>query len=175
MSIITVDNYYPINLKYDKVKPRVFRFDYRKHKYAVYMYLDPFHSGHYKYEFNCCGKKQKIETAYLPVYVGKLERPLQYRMNQHINNFNRNIDDTQNQYKKKFFQELERQIEQNKESGNPDPLMPRDLDEYKNNWIIIIKTFDDVNELREYERSLIKAIGTQFDGSGPLVNKKKGN
>lgn len=175
MSIITIDNYHPVNLKYDKVNPRVFRFDYRKHKSAVYIYLDPFHSGVYKYEFECCGKKQKLETAYLPVYIGKLEHPLQYRMNQHVNNFTRDIAESQNQYKKKFFQELQRQIAQNRESGNPDPLMPRDLDEYKKNWIIIIKTFTNIDELREYEREMIKAIGAQFDSSGPLVNKKKGN
>jgi len=175
MSIITIDNYHSTNLKYDKIKPRVYRFDYRKHKYAVYVYLNPFEHGDYKYEFRCCGKKMKFESAYLPVYIGKLEHPLQYRMNQHVNNFSRKFEDTQNQYKKKFFEELERQIEHNKDSGNPDPLMPRNLDEYKKNWVIIIKAFDNVKDLREYERELIKAIGVQYDGSGPLTNKKKGN
>jgi len=173
--IITSDSYKTTNLKYDKVSPRVARFDYRKHKYAIYIYLDPFHSGEYEYKFKCYGKPQTVKSAYLPVYVGKLENSLQYRMNHHINNFARNIEDSQNQFKKKFFQELERQIEQNKQSGNPDNLMPKSLDEYKNNWIIIIKTFDNPKDLREYERELIKAIGTQYDGSGPLVNKKKGN
>ena len=175
MSIITTDTYSPVNLKYDKVKPRVHRFDYKKHNYAVYIYLDPFHQGYYKYEFKCCGRNEKLETAYLPVYIGKLEHPLQYRMNQHINNFARNIDDTQNQYKKRFFQELERQIEQNKQSGNPDPLLPKNIDDYKKHWIIIVKTFNNKKDLAEYERELIKVIGTQYDGSGPLVNKKKGN
>ena len=173
--LITSDNYKTANLKYDKVSPRVVRFDYRKHKYAVYMYLDPFHSGNYEYKFKCCGKIQNVKTGYLPVYVGKLENSLQYRMNQHVNNFIKDFQDTQNQYKRKFFQELEKQIEDNKQSGNPDNLMPRNLDEYKKHWVVIIKTFDNPKDLREYERELIKAIGTQFDGSGPLTNKKKGN
>jgi len=175
MSIITADNYKSVNLKYDKVSPRVHRFDYRKHHYAVYIYLDPFQSGNYIYKFECCGKPQTLKTGYLPVYVGKLERPLQYRMNQHLNNFSAGREDTQNQYKKQFFQELERMIEANKNSGNPDNLMPRDLDDYKKYWVVIVKTFDDKKQLAEYERNLIKAIGVQYDSSGPLTNKKKGN
>lgn len=175
MSIITADNYKTTNLKYDKVSPRIHRFDYRKHKYAVYMYLNPFHSGDYEYKFHCCGKAQTLKSAYLPVYVGKLEHPLQFRMNQHLNNFKADRQDTQNQYKKQFFEELQRQMENNKGSGNPDTLMPYNLDDYKKFWVVIIKTFDDKNQLAEYERELIKIIGCQFDGSGPLTNKKKGN
>jgi len=175
MSIITIDSYTPVNLKYDKVNPRVHRFDYRKHHYAVYMYLDPFHEGHYKYEFECCNKKQKLETAYLPVYVGKLERPLQYRMNHHLNRFVTDKEDSQNQYKHRFFEQLEQQIDNNKGSGHPDTMMPKDMYDYKNHWIVIVKTFDNKDDLAEYERNLIKAIGCQFDHSGPLVNKKKGN
>ena len=139
------------------------------------MYLDPFESGNFKYEFDCCGKKQKLETAYKPVYVGKLETPLAYRMNHHINNFKKDFEESQNQYKKEFFRQLEANIQRNRDSGAPDSLMPADLDDYKKHWVVIVKAFDDKNELRQYEKALITAIGTQYDHSGPLVNKKKGN
>ena len=146
--MITVDSYTSVNLKYDKVKPRVFRYNYLKHKYAVYMYLDPFESGHFKYEFKCCGVPQVVESAYKPVYVGKLESPMQYRMNQHLNNFVRDFQESKNQYKRKFFDDLVLNIQRNRDSGAPDTLMPQDLDEYKKHWIIILKSFDSPQEVR---------------------------
>ena len=161
-------------MKFHKVEPRLNNYDYRTHKYAIYVYLDPFVVWDKKVAFECCGKKQKFHFYYLPIYVGKLESPIVYRQNHHLHFFRRGIKDVQNQYKEEYLREIERKMEEERESLTPDPLMPKSWDDYKKGWIIILKTFSDKESLREFEKKLIQAIGVRRDNSGPLVNIVKG-
>ena len=157
-------------MKFEKVSPRETHYDYKRHKYAIYVYLDPFIVWNKKIEVDCCGKKERLHFYYLPIYVGKLESPIAYRQNHHLHYFQRGIKDVQNPFKLNYFREIERKMEENRESASPDPLMPRNWDEYKKGWVIIVKTFDDRDSLRAYEKALIKSIGVLRDNSGPLTN-----
>ncbi len=167
--------YTTVNSKYDKVEPRLHNYDYKNIKYAIYVYLDPFKQSNIEAKFQCCMKPQTVKFHYLPIYIGKLESPLAYRMNQHMHYFTKNIDDIDAKYKKQYLKDIEFHMKENQNQPNPDPMMPRNWDDYKKRWIIIIKRFDNKEDLREYERELIKAVGIMKDSSGPLTNVKKGN
>jgi len=97
--------------------------------------------------------------AYEPIYVGKGVNKGGYRMNQHISQFLNKKD--HNYIKRKKFEEIEKKMKENGMTWN----------DYKNNYIIIYKTFNNEEELLENELELINKIGTQWTKTGPLVNK----
>jgi len=155
--------------KFDKVVPRLNNYDYRTHNYALYVYLDPFVEWKKSYRVG----KNNVFFYYMPIYVGKLESPLAYRMNQHWNLFKKGQQDSKNPYKKEYFQEIMKKMDHEREQPAPDPYMPKNWEDYKKGWIIIQKTFKNREDLRKYESQMISAIGIRRDNTGPLVNVRR--
>lgn len=147
-----------------KMYPREITFDYHKHRYYIYFYLNPFK------EYISENKLGYIEDpliffGYEPIYVGKGVTSHGYRFNQHISNFLKNKET--NQKKKEKFQEIDNLMKKNL------PDKPRNWNDYKQNYIIIYKTFPNEKELLFYEMKIINAIGTLYtpENPGPLTNK----
>lgn len=153
----------------EKVRPRVNHFDYKKYQFYVYVYLNPFKEIQLKYKL----PGQYLEFAYEPIYVGKGTNGKGYRLNQHIKEYLKTGKETKGSYtihnevKKRAFKQLEKDMQQ---YGNSNPKYPRNWEEYKKNWIIVIKALDSQFDLQRFEATVIKTVGTIRRGTGPLVN-----
>ena len=153
----------------EKVRPRINHFDYKKYPFYVYVYLDPFKPEQTKYKL----PGQYLEFAYRPIYVGKATNGAGFRHNQHIAEYlktGKEVEGTttiHNETKKQAFKELEKNMEL---YGSTNAMLPRNWKEYQRDWIIIIKALDNPFELKRFEATVIKTIGTIRRGTGPLVN-----
>jgi hypothetical protein len=146
-----------------KMYPRELNYDYKKHRYYIYIYLNPFIS------YLNDNKLAYIENpniffAFEPFYVGKGTTGHGYRLNQHISSYLSGKE--KNQYKISKFKEIEEKMKSNKF-----PNKPKTWKEYKDHYIITYKAFDNEKDLMEMEKILINKIGTQKFQDGPLVNK----
>jgi len=146
-----------------KAFPREFRFNYLKHRYFLYVYLDPFKCYLDNKELGYIENPDYF-FGYEPFYIGKGTNGHGYRMNQHISIFQKNQET--NIIKRKKFEEIETKMKSNKY-----PDKPKNWTEYKNNYIIILNTFNSEKELQDAEIILINKIGTIYQQNGPLVNK----
>ncbi len=158
--------------KYQKVFPRVDYHDYLTHNFYTYVYLDPFAPKQLKYRIN--GKL--LEFAFEPFYIGRSARGRSFRHNQHIKEHlmgeeNKNNIKIHNRIKKDKFRELESNM---RKFGNSSPDYPSTWDEYQKHWIIILNTYDTVQQLNRHEEDLIRSIGTKKRGTGILTNANLG-
>lgn len=146
-----------------KVYPRELKFDYLKHRYYIYIYLNPFKSYIDNNELGYIEDPQ-LFFGYEPIYVGKGVSGHGYRFNQHISKFLKGQET--NQKKKEKFKEIEK-LMQSRNDG------PKNWNDYKQNYIVIYKTFPNEKELLFYEMTLINKIGTLYstENPGPLTNK----
>jgi hypothetical protein len=147
-----------------KMYPRLVEYSYHSTQYYIYFYLDPFicYLDDEKLGYIQLNNPSNVDTlyfAYEPIYVGKGVNKGGYRMNQHVSQFLNKKD--HNYIKRKKFEEIEKKMKENGMTWN----------DYKNNYIIIYKTFDNEEELLENELELINKIGIQWTKTGPLVNK----
>jgi len=159
--------------KFEKVKPRVPYFDYKKHHMYVYVYLNPFEEKYQKYNI----QGNIIEFAYTPIYIGKgtsnTPNNSGYRLNAHIAEYLKNGQETDgyrtihNETKRLKFKELENNM---RKYGHGNVDLPKNWEEYKKQWIIVLKVFNNQAQLQRGEADLIKGIGTIRKGTGPLVN-----
>ena len=151
-----------------KVQPRINHFDYTKYPFYTYVYLNPFKEVQLKYRL----PGEYLEFAYEPFYIGKATGA-GFRHNQHIAEYLKNGTETVNHrtvhdpYKKEAFKKLEADM---KQYGPTNIKYPRNWEEYQKDWIIVIKALNNASALARYESNVIKIIGTQKRGSGPLVN-----
>lgn len=163
--------------KYEKVRPRLNHFRYKDVSFYIYVYLNPFKQERKIYHLP---NGEYIEFAYEPVYIGKGTNSHTddkfrsgYRMNQHIAEYLKNgsevIDGKQihNEFKRRAFKNIEDNM---RKYGHGDIDMPRNWDEYKKSWVIILNDYPTAMALEAAERNYIKGIGTQRRGTGPLVN-----
>ena len=163
--------------KYEKVRPRLNHFRYKDVSFYIYVYLNPFKQERKLYHLP---NGEYIEFAYEPVYIGKGTNSHTddkfrsgYRMNQHIAEYLKNgsevIDGKQihNEFKRRAFKNIEDNM---RKYGYGDIDMPRNWDEYKKSWVIILNDYPTAMALEAAERNYIKGIGTQRRGTGPLVN-----
>jgi len=154
-----------INLFYSyKIYPRELRFEYQKHRYYIYIYLNPFK------EYITDNKLGVLDNpniffGYEPIYIGKGTTGHGYRFNQHIANYLSGKE--KNQIKKEKFKEIEDLMKKNL------PGKPKNWNDYKQNYVLIYKTFPNEKELLYNEMLLINSIGTLYtpNKKGPLVNK----
>jgi len=164
-----------------KVIPRVDLHDYKNNHFYIYCYLNPFKKGVKKFEvdfdkdlndkYNLSASPTEFIFGYEPIYIGKATGA-GYRHNQHLIEFAKSpqdIDDNNriviNHYKKEAFQNIEKNMEENKDDN-----LPSNWKEYKDNWIIILTTANDQEELMRKEKALINSIGTIRKGTGSLTN-----
>jgi len=103
--------------------------------------------------------------AYEPVYIGKAANRTSYRMNQHLNDFLKNNKTSYNDIKSKVFSEIQSNF------SKALPGQPKNWKEYKDNFIIVLESFEDERSLAQREIELIGKIGCLKNGTGPLVNK----
>jgi len=143
-----------------KMYPRNLEYSYHKTQFYLYFYLDPFvcyldnnEIGYVELSFDT------IYFAYEPFYIGKGSNRSGYRMNQHINDFLKNKGN--NYLKRKKFEEIQKKLKENNQTIN----------DYKNNYIIIYKIFNDEEELLNAEMEIINTIGNLWNKTGPLTNK----
>jgi len=171
-----------INLiKLHKVIPRVDLHDYKNNHFYIYCYLNPFKSVINKFlvdfdkdlndEYNLPSTPTEFIFGYEPIYIGKATGA-GYRHNQHLIEFakcSQDIDDNNriiiNQYKKEAFQKIEDKMKENEDDN-----LPSNWKEYKDNWIIILTTANNQEELIRKEKALINSIGTIRKGTGSLTN-----
>ncbi len=152
----------------EKMRPRINHFDYKKYKFYIYIYLNPFKPAQLKYKM----PGQYVEFAFEPLYVGKATNA-GFRHNQHIAEYlktgleKEGVKTIHNETKKLAFKELEANM---KKYGPTNVNLPSNWTEYQNQWIMIHKVFDNGFDLARYEAKLIKTIGTVRKGTGPLVN-----
>ncbi len=154
-------------LKTYKIFPKLHEFSYMREKYFVYMYLNPFKEYNEPYSFKVLGTE--FCTMYEPLYIGKGTGGSGYRQNQHIKNFTSNKE--QNQIKIKWFKYIEDEMEKAKKAKLVN--RPWNWNEYKKDWVQVIKTFDSAEDLLEFEIKMIREVGTRWDATGPLTNKIK--
>lgn len=149
-----------------KILPRINYHDYKQHKFYIYCYLDPFDKRITKFNI----ANQVYNFGYTPIYIGKASNS-GFRQNQHIPEYLKAGSEEigpqkiHNEIKKKRFAE----IDQNMKSHNNYDL-PKNWDEYKANWVILIDAYQTHDELVQAEKEFIRGIGTIRKGSGPLVN-----
>jgi hypothetical protein len=137
-----------------------------KDLFFLYVYLDPFKEFEKPLEV-----KIGTETfcfAYEPFYVGK-GTGAGYRHNQHISAFTNQREN--NQFKVTKFKE----ISDNMATAAAKKLndKPWNFKEFQNNYVVILKTFEDPKALLRFEMDLINKLGTVQDRSGTLTNKIK--
>jgi len=152
----------------EKVRPRINHFNYNLYPYYVYVYLNPFKEHQSKYKL----PGSYLEFAYEPLYIGKATGA-GFRHNQHIAEYlktgleKKDYQTIHNETKKKKFKELEDNM---KKYGPTNAALPRNWEEYQKDWIIIIKALNNSHALERFEKDVIKIVGTQRRGTGPLVN-----
>jgi len=150
-----------------KMYPREVQFQYQKHRYFIYVYLDPFKEY---IKDNQLGyiKDPNVFFGYEPFYIGKGVNGHGYRFNQHLSSYLSGKE--KNQYKINKFKEIEEKMKSNKY-----PDKPRNWNDFKNTCILIYKTFSNEQELLENEMLLINKIGiigtSDMKYKGPLTNK----
>ena len=143
-----------------KMYPRNLEYNYQKTQFFLYFYLDPFKCYLDNNEIKYIDISiDTIYFAYEPFYVGKGSNRTGYRMNQHINNLLKNKGN--NYLKNKKLEEIINKLK--KESIT--------INEFKNNYIIIYRTFKDEEELLQAEMEIINSIGNLWNKTGPLTNK----
>ncbi len=158
-------------LKTYKVYPSKLDFKYHKHKFFTYVYLDPFEELPKPLEVTApVGSSQPITFcfAYEPIYIGK-GTGAGYRQNQHLKAFQSNKEN--NRYKVEAFQQIQKQMAE--AAATQDNSKPWNWREYKEQYIKILYAFDDPKQLLRFEMTMIKEIGTRWDGTGTLTNKIK--
>jgi len=154
--------------QFEKMRPRINHFDYKKYKYYIYIYLNPFKPVQLKYKL----PGEYVEFAYEPIYVGKATNA-GFRHNQHIAEYlktgleKEGVRTIHNEVKKLAFKKLENDM---RIHGSSNVNFPRTWEEYQKQWIMIHKVFDNGFDLARYEARLIKTIGTVRKQTGPLVN-----
>jgi putative cell wall-binding protein len=146
-----------------KIYPREINYDYKKHRYYIYIYLDPFTSYIEKNKLAYI-EKPDIFFGFEPFYVGKGTTGHGYRLNQHVSSYLSGKE--KNQYKIAKFKEIEEKMKSNKF-----PSKPSNWKEYKDHYIITYAAFNNEAELMETEKVLINKIGVKKFNDGPLVNK----
>ena len=172
--------YYTLPIsKYEKVRPRLNHFRYKDIGFYIYVYLNPFKPVRKLYKLP---NGEDIEFAYEPIYIGKGTNSHTddkfrsgYRMNQHIAEYLKsNMGEEvvsgrtiHNEFKKRAFQELENNM---RTKGYSHSDYPRNWNEYKDNWIIVLNDYPSAQMLEAAEKNYIKGIGTLRRGTGPLVN-----
>jgi len=148
-----------------KVYPREITFNYQKHRNYIYIYLDPFKEYIEEKKLAYIDDPQ-IFFGYEPIYIGKGVTGHGYRFNQHIANYLSGKE--KNRIKKEKFKKIENLMKKNI------PGKPRNWNDYKQNYVIIYKTFSNEKELLYNEMLLISKIGTisaHSGKAGPLTNK----
>jgi hypothetical protein len=153
-------------LKSYKVYPRKIDFNYIKDQFFLYVYLDPFQELTKPLKVNVNGHDYCF--AYNPIYLGK-GTGSGYRQNQHLTNFQN--DRERNIKKIQIFQEINKNMALAAAKSNNDK--PWSWKEYKDQFIIILDTFEDPKMLVKTEMDFINKIGTLWEGKGPLTNKIK--
>jgi len=146
-----------------KMYPKEFNYDYKKHRYYIYIYLDPFTSY---LEHNQLGyiEKPEIFFGFEPFYVGKGTSGHGYRLNQHIQHFIKNKE--KNEFKRYKMNEIQQKMFSNKY-----PDKPKNWKEFQDHFVMVYKAFDNEQDLMNTEKLLINKIGTIKNMDGPLVNK----
>lgn len=152
-------------LKSFKVLPRLHDFRYTRDNFFIYIYLNPF--TEYKKPFSVSVGGEAFCFGYEPLYIGKGSGGSGYRQNQHISEFKTNK--AQNPIKNNWFMYLEKKMQEAK--INNDISKPWDWKEYQSSWVIIAKSFPSSEDLLSFEVKFIQAVGTKWNGTGPLVNK----
>ena len=150
-------------LKSFKIFPRMTHFDYTSNRYFVYVYLNPFIELQKGLRYAVNNKEYCF--GYKPLYVGK-GTGAGYRHNQHIKSWLNKTE--KNIYKLKWFGYLEKEMALAKIKKNHD--LPWDWNEYRNNFVVVLETFNSPQELLNFEVGLIQTIGTIKNSTGPLVN-----
>ena len=157
----------PRQLKFDKVIPRINHFNYYDHTFYVYCYLNPFKEDIKKYTLD------GVETTfgYEPYYIGKATGN-GFRHNQHIAEFKKNNKDmNHNVFKYKYMTMLDSNMKEvEKNPGKFDVSMPRNWDEYQEQWVVVLRGYPSQQELQDGEMKMIKEIGTIKNGQGTLTN-----
>ena len=153
-------------LKTYKVYPRVHQFNYMKDLFFIYIYLDPFKP--YKQPFKVNVQNEDFCFAYEPFYLGK-GTGAGYRHNQHLVAFQQGHEN--NSFKIRAFKTLTDNLAEAAAKQEPDT--PWNLKEYKDRYIVILKTFETPEALLKFEMEFINKLGTQMDHKGPLTNKIK--
>ena len=152
-------------LKTYKVYPSVLNLSYSKDKFFIYVYLDPFHEFQKPFSVKVQGTEYCF--AYEPFYIGKGTNASGYRQNQHISAFLK--DKETNRLKIEKFQEVKEHMVQS--AAQHDISKPWNWKEFQENYIKILKTFDNPTDLLKFEMEIIQKIGTVYQHKGPLVNK----
>ena len=165
--------------KFEKVRPRLNHFKYKDVSFYIYVYLNPFKPLRSLYKLP---NGEHIEFAFEPIYIGKGTNSHTddkfrsgYRMNQHIAEYLKsNVGEEvvngrtiHNEFKKRAFKDLESNM---LKLGHSNVDYPRNWDEYKDNWIIVLNDYPTTQALEAAEKNYIKGIGTLRRGTGPLVN-----
>lgn len=169
MYCTSLTNFTPLQLR--KVEPRIHYHDYKKHKFYIYAYLNPFSPCASDYNINGINYK----FYFTPIYIGKASNR-GFRHNQHVKEYLKSSADyadgviLQNPIKKESFQRLENNmLKVNNNPDNYDISIPRNWNEYQN-WIMILEEYDSHEALVQGEKQFIKKIGTIKKNNGPLVN-----
>jgi len=146
-----------------KMYPRELKYDYLKHRYYIYIYLDPFNS-YLDHDMLGYIDKPDILFGFEPWYVGKGTTGHGYRLNQHIKKYLSKQET--NKLKLEKFKEIEKKMQSNKY-----PDKPKNWKEYQDNWIMVYHNFSTERELMDMEQLIINKIGTKYNNKGTLVNK----
>ncbi len=149
-----------------KVYPRVHQFNYMKDLFFIYVYLDPFRPLERPLSVKI--DNEEFCFAYTPFYIGK-GTGTGYRHNQHMVAFEKGTE--RNIFKIQEFQKLKDNMA--KAVAMRKKEVPWNIKEFKERYVVILKTFEDPKELLKYEMQLINKIGTLFDHTGPLANRIK--
>ena len=166
-----------------KIVPKINFHDYKLHNYYLYVYLDPFMPKEkvYKLPLNSKDPEEldKNYTFYFrPIYIGKASNK-GYRHNQHIASFLTGPydeaagtdEEVYNVNKRSEFISLQNKMKLVKEFPEKfDSSIPMDWKDYQRDWIMILDSFDNHEDLVKAEAAIIKEIGTIKKGNGPLVN-----
>jgi hypothetical protein len=151
-------------MAYQKMSPRLNFYD-RKYSYYLYCYLNPFKIYNKVHRF----KNIDMHFYYEPFYIGKASTNTGFRHNQHLANFLYEKD--KDSRKSSTFNEINQNMNSGKDFSHINPLAPKNWEEYKNGWIVVLYTSNSAEELIQAERDLIKTIGTKKDNTGPLDNE----
>ena len=151
-----------------RIYPRIDSFNYLKHSFYIYCYLDPskcYLDDEKILEVDTSFKK--FYFAYEPFYVGKGVNRVGYRFNHHINEFLANRPDS-NIAKRQKFKEIEQKMRRRE-------LPITTWQEYKRDFIILMINFDNEKDLLQCEFELIHNIGSIYhkneNEKGSLVNQ----
>jgi hypothetical protein len=153
-------------LKTYKVYPRKIDFNYRKDKFFIYIYLNPFKELSKAESYRVQGKQ--FCFAYEPIYLGK-GTGAGYRQHQHITSFISGKE--KNKYKLEILTSIKDAMAN--AAAVRDHTKPWNWKEYQKGYVIVLETFQDPKQLLKFEMELINSIGIQHDKSGPLSNKIK--